>query len=128
MSALRDLFKRARGDALTKRLERRVDKLAGAVGTMDRGHSNSVESLADIRAGQVRLQEQLTALVAKVDALSTPSLASSGLKPNIDVESWSAVAQEGELAFHKRSTFRATAAWDDVVAREWQQFGFEAEG
>lgn len=46
----------------------------------------------------------------------------------VDPETWSSVAQPGELAFHKRTNIRSGADWPASNAAFWKRRGFAPDG
>ncbi len=102
MRSLKDLLKRARGDALVRLTARNLD--------------DQLRSIA----------ERLERIEKLLDQGTTPR---ATLRPSIDRDAWESTAQEGELAFHKRHNFRAEeATWQQCVKRDWEILGIEPTG
>jgi SAM-dependent methyltransferase len=49
-------------------------------------------------------------------------------RTSVDRKRWSAEAQGGELAFHKRPNTRSDPSWDENNTKRWRRFGFEPHG
>jgi SAM-dependent methyltransferase len=63
---------------------------------------------------------QLAKILERLERLERPT--------TVDPETWSGVAQPGELAFHKRPGLRSSPDWEAKNAAFWQRRGFSADG
>src|SRR5262249_9046621 len=104
MRSLKETIKRARGDVP-------VNRLANLVQAQNR-------MLAEMNARLTRLEAQLAALTGMAPTVETIR--------SIDPGGRATVAQRGELDFHKRPNMRSGASWEDDIARDWIELGFEA--
>src|ERR1051325_2418257 len=113
---LTDIIKRVRGDAP-------VNRVAGLVQAQGR-------VIAELNARLKRIEAQLTRTEAQLSVLtgsgSLPQQRTGEPIRAIDPEAWASVAQSGELSFHKRPNMRSDGSWEDAIARDWMELGFEA--
>ena len=109
MTSLTELFKRVRGDGPVNQLARAVADTNARLARVEKLTADAVKAA---RAAQEAAQ-----------AIVSPAKFIHGTDP----EPWKEVAQEGELAFHKRPNMRSSDTWADDVARDWKELGFEAD-
>ena len=112
-----DIIKRARGDAP-------VNRVAGLVQAQGRVIAELNTRLKRIEAQLARTEAQLSALNGSA---GIPQQRAGEAIREIDPEAWATVAQAGELSFHKRPNMRSSASWEDDIARDWMELGFEAD-
>lgn len=67
-----------------------------------------------------RQNVQLAEILVRLSRLEKPV--------TINPETWSTLAQPGELAYHKRPNLRSTDEWETKNAEFWARRGFDAEG
>ena len=67
-----------------------------------------------------RQNVQLAEILTRLSRLERPAA--------INPETWSKIAQQGELAFHKRPNLRSTGEWETKNSLFWARRGFSAEG
>jgi 2-polyprenyl-3-methyl-5-hydroxy-6-metoxy-1,4-benzoquinol methylase len=73
-----------------------------------------------IMKGLERQNVQLAEILARLSRLEKPVA--------INPETWSKVAQPGELAFHKRPNLRSSGEWEIKNSQFWAKREFSAEG
>lgn len=116
MSKLVQILKRMRGDALVRQVAARSELQAARLTELIEAQN---KTLSELKSQIARLEKKLEP--------PAPAAAGPTLIRSTDTESWSSVAQEGELGFHKRPNMRSDAAWSANVAKDWQELGFEAD-
>src|SRR5690349_5359187 len=79
---------------------------------------------APVNRVAARAQAQLAVLTSTA---TIPQQRTGEAIREIDPDSWATVAQAGELSFHKRPNMRSSASWEDDIARDWMELGFEAD-
>ncbi len=67
-----------------------------------------------------RQNEEFAEILSRLNRLNSPTA--------ISPDTWSSVAQRGELAFHKRPNLRSSGEWEAKNSEFWPRRGFTAEG
>lgn len=73
-------------------------------------------------------EARITKLIERQSAQLTKAIRGLERPTTVDPETWSSVAQPGELAFHKRPNIRAGSDWAAKNATFWKRRGFTRDG
>jgi SAM-dependent methyltransferase len=85
-----------------------------------RGDTALRHTEARIMKALERQNVQLAEILTRLSRLEKPA--------TINPETWSAIAQKGELAFHKRPNLRSTDQWETENAKYWARRKFSPDG
>lgn len=89
---------------------------------MKRARGDSVVRGVEIRVTRLLNHQstQIAQILERLQRLERPLA--------IDTETWTNVAQPGELAFHKRPNIRSGEDWEKTNAAFWERRGFSPDG